>query len=363
MTASTPAARRVLCLAIVCAIAALSTPASASAAFGDAKVLAPFPAKPGFPEGVAVRDGRVYAAGAASLGTTASGPSAVIAYDRATGAVVRRYDTVGENLLAEHGDSSIAFDGQGRLYVLNTQIGTYRLNTTTGVQTPYSAPFPHLKPCLPLLIKPPCSPNPTPISPLPNDIAFAPNGDAYVTDSFQATIWRIPKGGGTPQIWFQSTKFASPYIGVNGLRLNPAGTRVYVTVTIDLQGRASLYSLPLTAAPAQGDLRLEHRFAVGDLPDGIAFGATGQLFVSMASPTAPGVLVLNTDGTTAARIKNPTLSLTSPFDGPANIAFDGAGRILMTNHAPVTGLALRKFSIADVDVTDNGAPLFKPMIP
>lgn len=34
----------------------------------------------------------------------------------------------------------------------------------------------------------------------------------------------------------------------------------------------------------------------------------------------------------------------------------------MTNHAPVSGLALRQFSIVDVDATDNGAPLFKPMI-
>ena len=82
----------------------------------------------------------------------------------------------------------------------------------------------------------------------------------------------------------------------------------------------------------------------------------------MASPTAPGVLVLNSDGTIAAQIKNAPLSLSSPFDGPANIAFDGAGRILMTNHAPVTGLVLRKFSIVDVDVTDSGAPLFAPMI-
>jgi hypothetical protein len=45
----------------------------------------------------------------------------------------------------------------------------------------------------------PCSPTVLDLPPLPNDIAFAP------TDSMQATIWRIPKGGGTPKIWFQST--------------------------------------------------------------------------------------------------------------------------------------------------------------
>jgi hypothetical protein len=124
-----------------CAAAALALPAAAAADFGDASILTPFPAKPGFPEGVAVRDGKVYAAGAATFGTTGAGPSAVLKYDRATGSQEARYDTVGENLLAEHGNSSIAFDGEGRLYVLNTQLGTYRLDAQ-GNQQPYAAPSP-----------------------------------------------------------------------------------------------------------------------------------------------------------------------------------------------------------------------------
>lgn len=73
-------------------------------------------------------------------------------------------------------------------------------------------------------------------------------------------------------------------------------------------------------------------------------------------------MILRPDGTVAARLTKPQGSLDAPYDGPANIAFDGAGRILMTNHAPVTGLVARKFSIVDTDVGDNGAPLFAPMI-
>ena len=88
--------RRLLGAAVVCGAAALSVPAGASAAFGDAQILVPFPADPGFPEGVAVRDGKVYAAGAATFGTTGSGPSAVVAFDRATGAQTGRFDTKGE---------------------------------------------------------------------------------------------------------------------------------------------------------------------------------------------------------------------------------------------------------------------------
>lgn len=359
MTASFTA-RRLLSAAIASGVVALAAPAGASAAFGDATILAPFPSQPGFPEGVAVRDGRVWSAGAATFGTTGAGPSSVIAFDRATGAQVARHDTVGENLLAEHANSSIAFDADGRLYVLNTQLGTYRLDAQ-GNQQAYSSPFPDLKSCLPPLVNAPCSPTVADLPALPNDIAFAPNGDAYVTDSMQATIWRIPKGGGTPKIHYQDSRFASPYIGTNGLRLNPAGTHLYITVTVDMLGAASVYTLPL-ANPAKNELKLFHRFGLGELPDGIAFGAAGDLYVAMASPLAPGVMKLNAAGTKVAQLTNPQGSLTSPYDGPANIAFDGAGRILMTNHAPVTGLVARRFSIVDTDVADNGAPLFTPMI-
>jgi len=361
MTFSTTT-RRVFTAAIACGAVALAVPASAPAAFGDAKILAPFPADPGFPEGIAIRNGRVYSAGAAAFGTAGKGPSAVIAHDRATGAEVKRYDTKSENLAAEHANSSVAFDKQGILYVLNTQLGTYRLNPATGAQKIYSPPLKDLKPCGQGVV--PCSPTPFDAPPLPNDIAFAPDGDAYVTDSLQATIWRIPKGGGAAKIWRQDKRFASAGIGVNGLRLNSTATRVYVSVTADLANEASVYAMalmPKAASPA--NLTLVHRFAVGEAPDGIAFGTTGNLFVAMADPVAPGVMILTPKGTIKAKLTNPVNSPTEPYDGPANIAFDGAGRILMTNHAPVNGQVSQKFSIVDVDVKDTGAQLFKPLIP
>ena len=225
-------------------------PAAAGASFGDAQILAPFPANPGFPEGVAVRDGKVFAAGAATFGTTGAGPSAVLSYDRATGAQVARHDASAENLLAGHGSSSIAFDGEGRPYALNTQLGTYRLDAQ-GNQQSYTPAFPDLKPCLPPLVSAPCSPTVADLPALPNDIAFAPNGDAYVTDSTQATIWRIPKGGGTPKIWYQDSRFASPYIGTNGLRLSPDGTRVFVTVTTDVGMHADARGALVDIGPAE----------------------------------------------------------------------------------------------------------------
>src|SRR5919202_3173772 len=118
-------------IVLLVVLAAVWQPAPVAAgtdrAFGDAKILATLPPEPGFPEGIAVKGNRVYVAGPATFGTTGKGPSAVFAFDVESGALVSTFPTQGENLLGEHANSSIAFDGNGRLYVLNTQLGIYRL--------------------------------------------------------------------------------------------------------------------------------------------------------------------------------------------------------------------------------------------
>ena len=195
-----------------------------------------------------------------------------------------------------------------------------------------------------------------------NELAFAPGGDAYFSDSGQATIWRIPRGGGAPQIWFQDSRLATAFVGVNGLRIEPSGRRMFMAVTLDLLGASLVYSLPLVDRPAARQLALFHRLPVGDGPDGIAFGARGDLYVAIGSPLSSGIVVLRPDGTQRARLRNPPGALLAPFRGPADIAFDGAGKILVTNHAAFTEI-LRDFSIAEADVGDRGARLFTPRIP
>jgi sugar lactone lactonase YvrE len=332
--------------------------------YGDARILAQVPSPPGFPEGIAVRGHVVYVAGPATFGTTRTPPSGVVAFDTDTGKELATYDTDGEDTLAEHASSSIAFDGAGRLYVLNTQLGLYRLDLETDTQEAYGDPFPDIPPCTPVPLASPCSPTVADAPPIPNDLAFDAAGNAYVTDSMQATIWRVPAGGGEPTVWFQDQRLASPYIGVNGLRLDPARTRVFITVTTDLTGRSFVYTLPLVAAPAAADLKVFHEFATGDMPDGIAFGQSGLLYVAMAAPGRSGVSVLSPTGAEVARLGNPDGALIDPYDSPANIAFDGHGSLLLTNHAFATGLVdPTRFSIVDVFVGDKGSPLEKPLLP
>lgn len=349
-------------VALMAAVVPMTRAYGADRPYGDARILATVPTPPGFPEGIAVARNRVYVAGPATFGTTGKPASAVVAFDRKTGRQLRYYAVAGEDLLQEHANSSIAFDDAGRLYVLNTQLGIYRLDPKSGAQTPYGAPFPNLAPCAAGLLATRCSPTLSDAPPIPNDLAFDAWGNAYVTDSMQATIWRVPAGGGAPQVWFQDERLASPYIGVNGIRIDPAGSFVYLTVTTDLQGQSFVYRLPLVVTPEASDLAVFHQFASGDLPDGIAFGKTGLLYVAMATPSRSGVSILKPDGTEHRRLGNSTGPL-APYDSPANIAFDGRGAILLSNHAFVSGVAApSQFSIVDTFVDDKGTPVIRPVL-
>lgn len=350
----------------LCLGALLVSPAVPAATFGEVSVLAQVPA-PGFPEGIAVKGDRVFVAGPATLGTAINNQaSRVWEFSASTGALKNTFLTQGEQVFgAEHANSCLAFDGLGRLIVLNTQIGPYRLDPDTGVQTPYAPPVPDLNPCLPTDgPQAACTPTTGLTPPLPNDLAFDEQGYLYVTDSMQATIFRIPPGGGPAEVWFHDYRLFGPYIGVNGLRVSPDRSTLYFTVTNDLLGIGRVYTLPLVEQPRAQDLKIFHNYLLAEGPDGIAFGASGKLYVTLALPGQSGISVLNADGSEAARIKNPLLSLTKPFDAPANLAFDGKGNVLVTNHAFATGLLLPKqFQVLKVYVNDVASPLVEPALP
>jgi sugar lactone lactonase YvrE len=124
-----------------------------------------------------------------------------------------------------------------------------------------------------------------------------------------------------------------------------------------------LTTLPLGVHPIFGPMKLFHSFGPGDLPDGIAFGESGLLYVASAMPFNSGIIALNSDGSEAFRFTNPPESPITPYDSPANIAFDGLGSLLVTNHAFATGGANpEQFQVLKVYVNDRGAELFKPII-
>ncbi len=346
-----------LLLGSVALLAPQSVSADPPRPIGDSKVLTPTPALPGYPEGIAVHEGLVYVSGPAAFGVPGNFiPSQIFAYDMDTGALARTITVQGQtgplNAL-----SCIAFGDDDNLFVVDEGQGILKINVETGQQSVYAAPFfpvfqSQFNPPAPLLI---------------NDLAFDKNGYLYVTDSFQATIWRVPPGGGAPQVWFQNAAIDGPF-GPNGVRVDKKSDKLYFTVTFDGAGAGYVYTLPLVNHPALSDLKLFHKYQGADTgagPDGVAFGKSGDLYVVLAGTSK--ISVLGSNGVEKARFsgpaKNPAHPANDPlpWTNPANIAFNNKAKtLLVTNHAGLTGLPDPSafFAIFDVYVKDKAGKLF-----
>jgi DNA-binding beta-propeller fold protein YncE len=96
-------------------------------------------------------------------------------------------------------------------------------------------------------------------------------------------------------------------------------------------------------------------------PDGIAFGKSGKLYVTLAGTSQ--ISVLRPDGTEEAHYSGPAANPgrspdPMPWANPANIAFDDHhGALLVTNRASLVPYDPSLFVVFDVFVDDKGQPL------
>lgn len=352
-------------LVAMASVGALAAPADASQ-IGAVEPLAMVPETPGFPEGIAVSGKRIFVSSPARFGTAGTGPSTIHVFHKNTGALLDTLSIQGEDLDQEHALTAIALDADERLYVLSTQLGVVRLEETKDgfVQDIYSAPLPDLPTCSSVPAGEPCSLTSLDLPPLANDMAFDADGNVFVTDSQQGVIFRIPAGG-NPEIWFQSALFDPPMpplpsLSLNGIRLSPDRSSVYVALSFSgpLFPMGGILKLPLVDAPTEADMQIVHSY-FGELPDGIAFGESGRLYVALAFSNQ--ISVLGPDGSEINRIVTPA-GAPVPFDAPANIAFDDAKKaLLVTNHALLTGNPAN-FAVLRVSVGEKGSPLEQPEI-
>jgi len=344
--------------ATVCILAA----AAATAKTAPSSVFAPIAASPGFPEGIVRHQNRVFVAGPARASAPGAGPSEVAIFHARTGAPLGAIPIEGEDLSASHSLHGITTDGDGNLYALSSQLGVVRLSKhgNDWEQEVYAGPFPDLPLCHLAKVGEACSPGSKSLPAMPNDIAFDEDGYAYVTDSLQATIYRIPPGGGAPEIWFQSEALAGylDLVGVNGIRVSPDGARVFFSVSFcaDAPWEGRIFSLPREASPAPSDLQVEHVFNGFEGPDGIAFGERGELHVALAGSNQ--LAVIGVGKGELSRLDLPNTSAI-PLAAPASLAFDGHGGMLVTNQAHTTGNA-EHFAVLRVRTNDTGAALFQP---
>lgn len=347
-------------------LAAGAGAAAAEPAYGAGSVLAPIGAEAqacagqpgcngGFPEGVLVLGNRVYVTGPATFGTAGKGPSVVTVLARSNGHLIAEIPLAGENTAFEHALSGIASDGSGDVFVVSTQLGVVRIERHGDqyTQHPYAPPLPDLPAC-PFGGPPGCTPTFVDLPPLPNEMTFDDAGNLYITDSLQATIFKVPAGGGSIAPWFSSPKLAGnlgaplPF-GANGIDLAPDGESLYVVETFDPDdpGLSHVYRVPL-AAPAAERVAT---FGGGVIADSLAFGASGKLYVTLAG--SHQIAVLDGSGNELTRLGGPAGSAL-PLDNPAGLAFDDARRsLLVANHAIFGDPA--NFAVLRIFVDDRAA--------
>lgn len=338
------------CLVSTLLALALSPVDICAQCLGDSKVVASVPS-PGYPEGIATRGNRFYVSGPATFGQPL-GSAYVRAYDIKSGKFEATYPiTITNPLAGMSGASCAAFGPDGKLYVVEPFVGIIRMDLNPkNTQTVYSA----FIPTGPSLL---------------NDLAFDDVGNLYVTDSFAATIYRVPAGGGAPVVWFTDPRLEGDVnvpFGVNGIRMDEDYEHVYVSVTAEngtLDG--VIYRLPL-CHPSAANLHEFHRYPFADSfelagPDGIAFGKSGKLYVTLAGTSQ--LSVLGVHGTEKARYSGPAANPGKspnpmPWANPANIAFDKhTGSLLVTNHASLVPFDPDLFCVFKVYVNDKEQPL------
>jgi sugar lactone lactonase YvrE len=331
----------------------------------DIRVFAHVP-EPGQPEPIAVGPNRrrIF------VGTNQQGkgdaevPSKVFVYDR-EGRLRRDVELRRQDLSADHGIQGLAFDGRGRLYVLDRSATprVVRINLRTGRQRDYAA-FRDVPPCS-SPEQADCSATVTDAAAVPDYPAFDRRGRLYVTDLEQALIWRVPEGGGRPRVWLTDPRLESIF-GPNGIQFtSPREILFACTAMSPSTGNptsGALFNVRVRRNGSPGQLRPIWRSKPFDGPDGFAVGRSGRVYTALAG--ANQIVVLSPEGEELARVpvtpvENQMMEV--PLDGPASVAFLGR-RLLVTNQTdPLAGPGNPEhWAVLDVFAGERGLPLYRP---
>jgi sugar lactone lactonase YvrE len=195
-----------------------------------------------------------------------------------------------------------------------------------------------------------------------NDLAFDQAGNLYVPDD-KPRIWRVAPDG-TAEIWFSDPRLAGFFGfagGPLGGRIDPSGQWFYTSVTASGDpahaGEALIYRIRLVDHPTASDIELVHAFpVVSPIPPqatGLAFSASGNLYVSLLGPNQ--VAVLDPMGNEIRRISDPR------FHSPWGLAFLGKS-LLVTNGDLEPDTNPDAWKIFEVNVGEPGLPLIQPRL-
>ncbi len=345
-------------------VPALLAPATAGARDKwNTKVLAPVP-KPGFPAHPYVDpQGRIWE------GTYVNSngdvlPSKVFEF-AADGAMLRNFSVPGQQLDAEHGIQVATSDAKGRLLLLDrTPARALILDPETARITTY-ATFPELPPCATAPAGAACSATRSDEPVFANYAAWMPDGALLVTDYHQATIWRVPPGGGTPSVWLTDPLLDGGGFGTAGIWLLPDKRTLLVSQAQSLSAgnllTGGLSKIAVDPDGSPGPITRIWEGIPGDLPDGFAVAKSGTIYLAAVGLTAQLVQIA-ADGAEVARF--PSIPLTGdngspvPFDSPSGIAFRGTSLIVANQSALLGNTA--NMALLDVEAGEEGQAEFIP---
>lgn len=186
---------------------------------------------------------------------------------------------------------------------------------------------------------------------LANDLALDPQGNAYATDSFTGTIYKVTPSG-TGSVFLQAPALDAGYdnglpnVGVNGIVYHPSGALIVVRYD-----SGALFRIPLGNPSNFREVSLTERIPGAD---GIALGSDGTLYAATNTIRSNGIDGLfklrSSDGWRSAEIVSKTVS---PEAAPTTVTLTPSGAYVLSSNVHILfgsggaqtrdGFALRRF--------------------